>query len=486
MTTSTSLAVLIVEDRESDAQLVVRALSQAGYDVVPERVETAAEMRAALAKQAWDVVISDYSLPQFNGPAALTLLHEMGLDIPFIVVSGTIGEETAVAMMKAGAHDYLLKGNLARLAPAVERELAQTRIRRERKQAAQTLAASEKRFRAMVENAVDAISLFGAEGTVIYDSPAAVRLLGYAPRELTGRNAFALVHPDDLPRVAHLFQQLLQDPATPVNSLFRFRHKNDSWRWIEATASNLLAEPSVQAVVINYRDITERQQAELALQQSEERYRVISDMVSDYAFSFRVNPDGSHIREWTTEAFERITGYRPDDPRMARGLGELVHPDDLTILQARTQRLLAGQPDTSEFRILHRDGSVRWISNYGYPIIDSTTGRVTHIYGAAQDITERKRAEEVLRETEIHLRVVLNNAPITIFATDRHGVFTLSEGKGLEHVGLKPGENVGVSAFDLYGSFPFVEHTGKVTAGKDVIQRVLAGETVTAFNELRG
>ena len=115
---TTSLAVLLVEDSESDAQLIVRLLKKAGYDVVSEQVETAEQMRAALGKRAWDIVISDYSLPQFDGRAALTLLRETGQDIPFIVVSGTIGEETAVAMMKAGAHDYLLKGHLARLIPA--------------------------------------------------------------------------------------------------------------------------------------------------------------------------------------------------------------------------------------------------------------------------------------------------------------------------------------------------------------------------------
>src|SRR4051812_32757718 len=110
-----SLAVLIVEDSESDAQLLVRLLEKAGYQITFELVETAAQMHAALQKRAWEIVISDYSMPQFDGPAALTLLQEAEMDIPFITVSGTMGEETAVAMMRAGAHDYLMKGNLTRL-----------------------------------------------------------------------------------------------------------------------------------------------------------------------------------------------------------------------------------------------------------------------------------------------------------------------------------------------------------------------------------
>ena len=129
------MAVLIVEDAESDAQLVVRLLNKAGYEIASTRVETAGQMRAALEKQAWDIVISDYNLPQFDGHTALTILRETDLDIPFIVVSGVMGEETAVDMMKAGAHDYVMKGNLLRLIPAVERELEQTEVRRKRKRA---------------------------------------------------------------------------------------------------------------------------------------------------------------------------------------------------------------------------------------------------------------------------------------------------------------------------------------------------------------
>jgi putative nucleotidyltransferase with HDIG domain len=148
-----ALAVLIVEDSESDALLIVRALKKAGYDVVSERVENAAQMRSALGMRPWNIVISDYNLPQFDGRAALTLLQETRQDIPFIVVSGAIGEESAVAIMKAGAHDYVLKGNLARLTPAVERELAQAEIRRERMDSARALQRRGDEFAALFETA---------------------------------------------------------------------------------------------------------------------------------------------------------------------------------------------------------------------------------------------------------------------------------------------------------------------------------------------
>src|SRR3990172_5785074 len=115
------LRVLIVEDSADDALLVLRELRRGGYNVTWERVETAETMRAALTRQPWEIVISDYSMPHFSGPAALELLRASGLDLPLILVSGTVGEELAVAAMKAGANDYLMKGNLARLVPAHQR-----------------------------------------------------------------------------------------------------------------------------------------------------------------------------------------------------------------------------------------------------------------------------------------------------------------------------------------------------------------------------
>lgn len=129
------LRVLIVEDSEDDALLVVRELQRAGYDVTFERVERAEAMTAALDNRKWDIVLADYTMPHFSGAAALALLRKKDCDIPFIFVSGTIGEDTAVASMKSGANDYIVKGKMKRLVPAIERELREAEIRREHKKA---------------------------------------------------------------------------------------------------------------------------------------------------------------------------------------------------------------------------------------------------------------------------------------------------------------------------------------------------------------
>lgn len=140
------LRLLQVEDSLSDAALIERALARAGYAVSSQLVMNQQQMSDALAERPWDVIIADYRLPEFDAPSALALLHETGHDIPFIVVSGAMGEELAVAMMRAGAQDYLLKDNLARLVPAVEREIRDARTRGEREQVARALKESEERL----------------------------------------------------------------------------------------------------------------------------------------------------------------------------------------------------------------------------------------------------------------------------------------------------------------------------------------------------
>ena len=133
------LRVLAVEDVEDDVLLLAREIRRAGYDPVIERVDTAEAMGAALDRGDWDVVIADHALPQFNGLAALALLKQRDLDLPFILVSGAIDEETAVGAMRAGAHDYVMKSNLRRLAPAIQRELHEAQERRRRSEAERAL-----------------------------------------------------------------------------------------------------------------------------------------------------------------------------------------------------------------------------------------------------------------------------------------------------------------------------------------------------------
>lgn len=188
------LRILIVEDSEDDAELIVREIRRGGYTVEFERVETKLAMQQALARSTWDIILSDYSMPNFSAMSALGVLKNSGLDIPFIVVSGTIGEETAVTALKAGAHDFLLKDKLARLLPAIERELRDAEIRRSHREA-------QLRYRLLVEqlpiivyvNPIDKMS------STTYVSPQIQTILGYRPEEWLSDAEFwqKRLHPDD-------------------------------------------------------------------------------------------------------------------------------------------------------------------------------------------------------------------------------------------------------------------------------------------------
>jgi two-component system, cell cycle sensor histidine kinase and response regulator CckA len=200
-----NLRALIVEDSEDDTFLTLRVLQRGGYHVDYLRVDTPAAMQNALAQQVWDIVIADYTLPTFSAPAALQLLQSQQQDLPFIIISGTIGEDVAVAAMKAGAHDYLIKGNLTRLVPAVERELREAADRQQQRQTLQALRETEQKIReqaALINIASDAIFVCDLANHIIFWNQGAERLYGWTATEVLGKNASALLYRVPLPSVA--------------------------------------------------------------------------------------------------------------------------------------------------------------------------------------------------------------------------------------------------------------------------------------------
>ena len=257
------LRVLLVEDNEEDALLLMRALRRGGYNLHLERVETSRAMQAQLLQQQWDLVISDYSLPNFSAPLALEVLQKSGLDLPFIIVSGYIGEDAAVSAMKAGAHDYVMKDNLARLIPAVERELREAAIRHQNWLVEEKRRESEQRFRALIENATDIVVIIDKQGIFRYISPSQERIFGYKTVEMLGRNCLDFIYPEDVPVAIAMMKRSLKQPKVSQAAIEcrLFRH-NGSLCFLEAVATNLLHDPSVKGVVVNCYDITERKHAE--------------------------------------------------------------------------------------------------------------------------------------------------------------------------------------------------------------------------------
>jgi diguanylate cyclase (GGDEF)-like protein/PAS domain S-box-containing protein len=257
---STPLNLLIVEDHVADAELMVRRLRQTGFEPAWLRVETESAFLAALATPL-DLVLCDYHLPHFDGLRALTLLREHDAALPFILVSSELSDEIALTVMQQGADDCLHKDRIALLGYAALNALEKKRLHAEKRHAEQTLRDSEQRFRALIEHSGDAIALLAAEGAFLYISPSAIRVLGYTPEELLQQNTFALIHPDDTVEAQARFAALFTQPDVVARGEMRMRHKDGSWRWIEAFGSNMLDEPSVRAIVASYRDIGEHKRA---------------------------------------------------------------------------------------------------------------------------------------------------------------------------------------------------------------------------------
>jgi PAS domain S-box-containing protein len=274
------LRVLIVEDSEFDARMLVNVLRQGGYEPAFKRVDTAATMSAALGEQPWDIILSDHNMPEFSAHEALKLVQQSGQDLPFLIVSGGIGEDMAVAAMKMGAHDYLMKGNLARLVPAVERELREAGVRAARRQAEQDLRDSELRYRLVWETATDAVILMDTDSVIHYLNPAVADVFGYTPEQLVGQNLTLLI-PERLREAhRHALTRYLETGAKTLN-----------WRATEMSA--LHREGREIPVEIAFRDMTlkgkrwfvgfvrdvsERKRAQKELREKEEQFRVAREI----------------------------------------------------------------------------------------------------------------------------------------------------------------------------------------------------------------
>ena len=256
MQMNSPLRVLLVEDSEDDALLIIDELREGGYDPAFERVETRESMEAALNAQVWDIIIADYRLPTFSGIEALEMVCKGSTECPFIIVSGQISEETAVKAMRAGAQDYVLKNNLARLVPAVDRELREAEVRRQRGEAEEALQAEKERCAVILESISDAFYAVDRQWRFIYINSEGERILGKQWSYLKGKNACD-EFPEAILAPLQLELEKSEEEQAPVTVDFFYEPLE---RWF-----SIRAYPSADGLSIYFRDITDRKHAEDAL-----------------------------------------------------------------------------------------------------------------------------------------------------------------------------------------------------------------------------
>ncbi|WP_433301473.1 response regulator [Actinoplanes sp. CA-030573] len=349
--------ILVVDDSDDDAVLIVRQLAKAGLEVVHRRADTPEGVAAALADRSPDVVICDYNMPVFRAEEALEQVREHDADIPFLLVSGQVGEEAAAAMMRAGVRDFLLKDRLARLAPAVQRELHEAAERRQRRRAEEALRESEERFRLIAEHAQDVIFRYRLHPSpaMEYLSPAIEEITGYPPERFYAdpELIFQTVDPEDRATLHASWGS-----AEPGTLTIHFQHHSGRTAWVEQRASSI-ADRTGRIVAVEgiLRDITERTRLEQQLRQAE-RLDSLGQLAGGIAHDF--NNILAVISGYADILADELADHpcRPDvqaiEQAAARGSGltrQLLifsrlepsrpEPLDLNTVAADMQRLLA-------------------------------------------------------------------------------------------------------------------------------------------------
>ena len=429
--------LLLVEDSENDAMLLLRELRRGGYEPLYERVYTPEDMERTLAGAAargepFEVVVSDYYMPRFRAPDALRLLRGLGYDVPFIVVSGKIGEDAAVGIMKAGANDYLTKENMARLCPAIARELKEAEVRRERARAEEALSRSEIRFRRLVEQAADAMFVHDIQGRFVDVNRRACESLGYTREELIGMTVTDVELDFDPESLEGLWAEISSGPARTVEGTHR--RKDGSTFPIEASVGVLESEerPLFLALV---RDITERKEAERKVREAEARYRTLVEQLP--AVTYVQQPTGDKRVTYVSPQVESVLGY-PADRKLLDGDHwiKIMHPDDCERVLAEDRRTdRTGEPFRVEYRQFASDGRMVWIRDEAVLVRDEE-GNPLYWQGVQYDVTDQKLAEESLRRNEERYRTFIAQSTegIWCFEFDEPLPTSLPDEEQLDHL----------------------------------------------------
>jgi len=394
--------ILHLEDDPKDAELVQAMLETEGVACRVTRVETQVDFLASLDREGFDLILADYTLPSFDGISALKIAVEKRPEVPFIFVSGTLGEEVAIEALKIGATDYVLKTRLPRILPSVRRALREGQERAERRRAQEALRRSEA-YLAEAQTLSHTGSFgWNVPNGEIYWSPETLRIFQCEPAtKVTVELVMQRTHPEDRAFVRQVIDRVSQERRD-----FDFEHRlllpDGSVKYVR-----VVGRPSVEDNSGNFEfvgavtDITERKRAEQTLRSSEAYLAEAQRLTHTASWVWRV---AGRAPVHLSEEWYRVFGFDPEkgmpgwEERLQR-----VLPEDRARWQETIERAIHKKSDYDlEFRILLTDGTVKWIHTVAHPILDAS-GELVQFVGSSVDITERKRAEEALRRSEGYL-----------------------------------------------------------------------------------
>ncbi len=467
------LRILIVEDNPDDAELAERALRREGLRFASRCADSREAFCAALKEFQPDLIISDYSLPAFNGMEALRLALDHDDHIPCIIYTGSTNEETAVACMKAGAADYVIKEHPARLPVSVRKALERMRTRAAKEEAEKALRASEERYRAIFQSVVEGIYQSTPAGRYLSVNPGLARMYGYdAPEELMAavtdiaRQSF--VRPEDRARAL----EILERDGELKNFISERRRKDGSTLWVRNNARAIRNE---QGKTLYYtgttEDITERVRAETTLKASEEKYRNIFENAVEGIFQssldgrfFSVNPALARMYGYDTaeEFLESVTDAATQ---------LFVNPDD----RGRYLRVLLreGVATNHVSRRKRRDGTMIWVS-VNARIVRDAGGNLTYIEGTVENVTKRIAAEKRLQEALSRLqRAFRTTIQVLVAAVETRDPYTAGHQRRTAHLARAMAREMGLPPDRIEGisTAGYIHDIGKISCPSEILAK---------------
>jgi len=409
-----TLKILLVEDNPSDAELMKREFVKSGKKFELRCVLTKAEFEKALETELPDLVLSDYSLPEFDGMSALNIVKQKKLDIPFIIVTGSINEETAVDCIKAGAQDYVIKQHLKRLIPAVDAALENFRIRIEKELAKKQLDKSEAMSKLLMEQAGLPVLRIDGKGVILALNDTAAGYARLKPEAMAGKSLFELLSAEDAERYVSKIKRTIDSRKG-----FELKEKLTVFGEERCFVSNVrpvVVDGAVSSVQVIVHDVTEQNRIDEALRESEERYRKLVELSTD---SIAVHSEGKLV--YVNNACLKMMGVKRPEDLLGRDVISLVHPDYWETEKLRAVKLYGekGAVPFYEEKLIKFDGSpidaeisAAYFTFRGKPSIQVVF----------RDITARKRADEDLKASAERLREVFESVRDIIFILSKGGV----------------------------------------------------------------
>jgi PAS domain S-box-containing protein len=403
------LNILIIEDCLADFLMVERHLKLNGLSVNCNRVDSLEGLKEALGRESWDLVLSDYNVPQLNFQDSLNLIRSTLPDMPVIMVTGTLGEEKAVEILKMGAWDFVLKDNPSRLVPAVLGSLNDKRVLEEQQRSAERIKEYQERYRNILHTAIDGFWLTDMQGHLMEVNESYCRMSGYSAQELLTMRIADLETIETVGDINASIQKIMSQDEVRFES--RHRRKDGSIFDVEVSVKYQPIDGG--RIVAFLRDISGRKQAEEQLLESELNYRTLAD--SGQALIWMSRAD--NLCDYFNEVWLDFTG-RTYEQEFGNGWTEGVHPDDFQrSLDAYITAFDKREAFSVDYRLRRHDGEYRWLQDDGCPRYDKNSNFVGYI-GYCLDITERKLTEEAIVKSNRLLHAVINTAPMRVFWKD--------------------------------------------------------------------